>query len=98
MMEKLQRLAEAGITILPATEITSHYVFARDSYVALVERNGEEFGGIGSAGMLTGSGMAVLVQRGGHDYFVSRQYEQEATPEQVSELRRFAADLAGALQ
>ncbi len=98
MMEKLQRLAAAGISMLPAGEISSHYVFARGSFVALVERLPDGFGSIGSAGLLSGCGMAVLVQRDGHEYFVSRQSKLEATPEQVSGLRSFASDLAGALQ
>ena len=98
MMEKLERLAAAGISMLPATEISTHYVFARETFVALVERRPDGFGSIGSAGLLTGSGMAVLVERDGREYFVSRQSKVEALPEQVSALRSFAADLAGALK
>ena len=52
MTEKLQRLAAAGIQLLPAIEITTHYVFERDGFVALVERTGAGIGGVGSAGIL----------------------------------------------
>jgi hypothetical protein len=95
--EILERLAGAGIHLLPAVEITTHYVFERESFVALVERTAAGFGGVGSAGILTGSGFAALVRRGERSYFVAKGFEQEASPEQVEALRRFAADLKGAL-
>ena len=58
MTEVLERLVAAGIQLLPAVEITTHYVFERDGFVALVERTPEGFGGIGSPGLLTGTGFA----------------------------------------
>ena len=51
MTDKLEQLVAAGIQLLPATEITTHYIFERDGFVALVERSGEGFGGVGSAGL-----------------------------------------------
>jgi hypothetical protein len=96
--EILERLAAAGIQMLPAVEIATHYVFERDGFVALVERTPEGFGGIGSPGILTGNGFAALIQRGQHSYFIARNFEQEATEEQVIALRRFSADLKLALQ
>jgi hypothetical protein len=93
----LERLAAAGISLLPAVEITTHYVFERDGFVALVERTPDGFGGIGSPGILTGSGFAALIRRGERSYFVARGFEQEAQPEQADGLRRFAADLKSAL-
>jgi hypothetical protein len=95
--EKLERLAAAGIQLLPTIEITTHYVFERDGFVALVERTGAGFGGVGSAGILTGSGFAALVRRGERSYFIAKNFEQEARPEQVEALRSFAADLRAAL-
>ena len=97
MIDKLERLAAAGIHLLPAVEMTTHYCFERDGFVALVERSGEGFGGVGSAGILTGSGFAALVQRGERFYFVAKNFEQEAAPERVEALRRFSADLKSAL-
>ena len=96
MKEKLERLAAAGIQLLPAVEIATHYVFERDGYVALVERTADGFGGVGSAGILTGNGFAAWVQRGPRSYFVAKNFEQEAGPEQVEALRRFSADLRAA--
>ena len=98
MRKKLERLAAAGIQLLPAVEITTHYVFEREGFVALVERKPDGFGGVGSAGILTGSGFAALVRRGERSYFVARNFEQEAAPEQVTALRRFSSDLTGALE
>jgi len=97
VQERLERLAAAGIQLLPAVEITTHYVFERDGCVALVERSGDGFGGVGSAGILTGKGFAALIRRGERSYFVAKNFEQEARPEQVESLRRFSADLKAAL-
>src|ERR1700693_2906717 len=88
----LERLAAAGIQILPAIEIATHYVFGRDGFVALVERTPDGVGGIGSAGILTGSGFAPLILRGDRSYFVAKNFEQEATLAQVSSLKRFSLD------
>ena len=84
--------------MLPAVEIATHYVFERDGFVALVERTPEGFGGIGSAGILTGNGFAALIQRGQRSYFVARNFEQKATGKQVVALRGFSADLKSALR
>ncbi len=97
MTEKLERLVAAGIQLLPTVEITNHYVFERDGFVALVERNGEGFGGIGSAGRLTEKGIAPLVLRGASSFFVAKGLEQPATAEEVDQIRRFQADLKYAL-
>jgi len=95
--EKLERLAAAGIQLLPAMEITTHYIFERDGFVALVERTTDGFGGIGSAGILSGNGFAAWVERGARSYFIGKNFEQEARPEQVEALRSFSADLRAAL-
>ena len=97
MTEVLERLAAAGIQLLPTVEITTHYVFERGGFVALVERTPGGFGGMGSAGLLTGSGFAALIRRGDRSYFVAKNFEQEARPEEVETLKRFSADLEAAL-
>jgi len=95
--EILERLAAAGIQLLPAVEITTYYVFERDGFVALVERAPDGFGGVGSAGILTGSGFAALIRRGDRSCFVAKGFEQEAQPGQVEALKRFSTDLKQAL-
>jgi hypothetical protein len=96
--ETLERLAAAGIQLLPTTDITSHYVFERGGFVALVERLERGFGAIGSAGLLMDSGFAALVWRRGKPWFVAKDREYPAQDEQVAEVRRFSADLEAALR
>jgi hypothetical protein len=83
--------------MLPAVEVTTHYVFERDGFVSLVERTPDGFGGIGSAGILTGTGFAALIRRADRSFFVAKNFEQEAQPEQVESLKRFSLDLKTAL-
>ncbi|MFN3323810.1 MAG: hypothetical protein ACK5AZ_09970 [Bryobacteraceae bacterium] len=97
MTETLERLAALNIQILPAAEITTHFVFERDGFIALVERRQDGFGSIGSSGVLTEAGFAVLVWKQEEPYFVTRGYEQPANSHQVEGLRRFSADLKAAL-
>lgn len=91
--QQLARLAERGINLVPAVEITTHFIFERDGFVALVERRDEGFGAIGAPGLLVSGGFAALVWRGSEPWFVARAFEQRATDEQVEGIRRFAADL-----
>ncbi len=100
MLERqLERLAERGINLLPAVEITSHFIFERDGFVALVERKEDGFGNIGAPGLLVDEGgFAALVWRGDEPWFVARGHEQRATGEQVAAIRKFAHDLDWALK
>ncbi len=93
----LQRLADANIELLPTLELTTHFVFTRDGFVALVERRGEAFGNIGAPGILCEKGMAQLVWRTEIAYFVARGFERQATTEEVTLLRSFAQDLKNSL-
>jgi hypothetical protein len=99
MQEILDRLVAANIQLLPITQIERHWVFEREGFISLVERTKDGgFGGIGSAGLLTEKGMAVLTLRGERHFFVAKGFEQEATAEQVTKLRQFATDLTAALK
>ena len=93
-----EKLVASGIQLLPTSEIANHFLFERDGYVALVERRGEGFGGIGSAGLLSPAGFAPLVLRGDRYYFIARGFEQIASAEQVDQIRRFQSDLGRALE
>lgn len=98
MIEKLEKLVAAGIELIPSVEVTTHFIFQRDGFVALVERRGDGFGGVGSSGLLTEQGgLAPLVWRGEQAYFVGRGFEQQASSDDVARLRAFAADLAAAI-
>ncbi|MGH9674524.1 MAG: hypothetical protein ACRD44_15195, partial [Bryobacteraceae bacterium] len=97
-LEKLQRLAGAGIELVPLVEFPRHYVFTRDGFVALVERVGDGFAGVGAPGLFTEKGLlAMLVWRDGAAWFVAKNWERRATGDEVLSLRKFAADLARAL-
>lgn len=100
MTEVLEKLAAANIQLVPAG-IASHFIFERDGFVAFVERRAEPaenpFGNIGSPGLMTERGFAALVWRGEEAVFVGKGFEQAASTDQVAQIRRFAADLAGAL-
>jgi hypothetical protein len=93
VIEKLERLAAARINLLPAASITTHFIFERDGFVALVERKDDAFGRVGAAGLATEQGFAALLWRGEQAYFVGRGVEVAATPEQVAALRNFQRDL-----
>ena len=101
MIEILEKLAAAGIQIIPA-EITSHFILERDGFVAFVERRPDSiddaFGNIGAPGLMTERGYAALIWRGGQAFFAGKGFEQPASPEQVQKIRAFASDLENALR
>jgi hypothetical protein len=97
MTEKFQRLVDANIELLPIPEITTHFVFHRGGFAALVERVRDSFGRIGAAGLLTDKGLAALQWKGGDAFFVLKDFEQPATGIEVDRLRAFQRDLEAAL-
>ncbi|MCS7042386.1 MAG: hypothetical protein NZR01_06300 [Bryobacteraceae bacterium] len=98
ILERLERIAGLGISLIPAPEITTHFLFERDGFVVLVERRGEGFGGIGSPGKLVeGHGFAALVRRGSEDWFVARGSEWRAQPGEAEAARKLFTDLKAAL-
>lgn len=92
----LERLAAAGIQLL-TPDAKTHYLFARDNFVALVERRNDGVVNIGSTGMVTEAGLAFLVRREGQACFVSKGSETPAEPAQLEALARFSEDLMLAL-
>ena len=92
----LERLAALGIRLL-TPDAKTHYLFARDSFVALVERRGDGVVNIGSTGVWTEGGLAYLVWREGRPLFVGKGSELPAEAGQLAGLQRFSEDLASAL-
>ncbi|MGD0579010.1 MAG: hypothetical protein ABSC08_08785 [Bryobacteraceae bacterium] len=90
---QLERLAVAGIQILPIPELATHFVFEREDCVVLVERRGEGFGAIGSPGLLIAGGFAALVTRDGKDWFVGKGESRAAAGAEASSARRLYRDL-----
>lgn len=93
MEEILQKLVDHGIQLLPAAELTTHFVFERDGFIALVERRGNGLGHAGAPGLLCPQGMAQLIWRGERGFFVTKGFERLATADEVERLRSFGQDL-----
>jgi hypothetical protein len=94
ILAQLEALAAAGIRILPAPGVSSHFILERDGCVVLVERRGGGFGAAGSPGSLTAAGgFAALVDRGGAPWFVGKGESREASPEEAARARRLYADV-----
>jgi hypothetical protein len=79
LTDKLEKLAAAGIQIIPM-EITSHFILERDGFVAFVERRDDAFGNIGAPGLMTEKGYAALIWRGDQAFFAGKGFEQPASP------------------
>lgn len=93
LLAQLERIASAGIQILPVPEISSHFVLERNGCVVLVERRVDGFGGIGSPGSLSDRGFAALVLRDGRDWFIGKNESREATASEADEARRLYREL-----
>lgn len=98
LLGKLERIAAARIELIPDLKISTHYVFARDGFVSLVEKREGGFGNIGAPGMVNEHGFAALLWRGKRGVFVGRGFEVFATGEQVAAIRAFDRDLNEALR
>lgn len=98
VLRQLERMAAAGIEMIPAAEVGSHFVFAREGCVVLVERRGEGFGAVGSPGRLVEEGgFAALVRRNGEDWWVSKGEERRAEAGEAEAARQLFTDLKAAL-
>lgn len=98
MTGQLQRLAAAGIRLVPLEGLETHVLLERGGFAALVERKADGFGAAGSVGLLTEKGFAVLLWRGDNALFVAKGFEQPAGPNQIASLRRFDSELRAALK
>jgi hypothetical protein len=94
LLSQLERVADAGIQLLPLPQVATHYAFERGGFVILVEKRGEGFGGIGSPGLLAEAGFAPLVD----GRFVAKGWERKATADETAGMRQFLADLKAALK
>ena len=89
--EIADRLSARNIQVL--AEAKKHFLFARETCVALVERTEAGFGSIGSTGVMTESGLAYLVWRGDRAMLVGKSGEFPADSAHVEAIRRFSNDL-----
>jgi hypothetical protein len=97
LLAQLERIAAAGIQLLPTPQLPLHFVFERDGYVVLVERKGDGFGSVGSPGRLLPEGFAALIQRGSQAYFVAKGSETAASAEEAAAARLLFTQLKTAL-
>lgn len=98
LLAKLQRIAEAGIEMLPVAEMPNHFVFTRDGMAVLVERCGDGFGGVGSPGRITERGYEPLMSGGGVEAFVFKGREEAASAAEARAARSLLADLRSAIE
>jgi hypothetical protein len=105
VLHALEALASKKIELLPiqaqpggAGALDRHFVFFRAGFAALVERRPEGFGRIGTAGIVTEHGLAMLVNEADGPVFVLRGHKQAPEPGEIDELRQFQADLLLCLQ
>jgi hypothetical protein len=95
----LDRLQRRGFQLV-AFPLYANYVGVRKgncaALLAPVENGGMKL--FGEACYLVASGLSVRVQRAGRTCFAWKQNEVEATPERLTELAAFIAELAGALE
>ncbi len=98
MQQQLERLAGRGIEVAPMPGIKGFALCARGEFGALVAVSEAGFGQIGSTGLITPRGLAVLVWRGESALFVGKGGETPAGAEQVEALRKFSSDLRQALE
>ena len=94
-MSVAERLASLNIQI--AAEGQKHFLFVRETCVALVERTETGYGSIGSTGVMTESGLAYLVWREQVPVLAGKAGERPAEATQVEAIRRFSEDLKSAL-
>ena len=87
----------AGLNIQILAEAKKHFLFARETCIALVERTEAGLGSIGSTGVMMESGLAYLVWRGDRAMLVGKSGERPADPQQVEAIRRFSNDLKSGL-
>jgi len=93
----LERLAAAGIRLAPLPGVDSHFVLERSGFAVIAERREDTIGPRGASGRVTESGLAMLIWNGDQPSFVAQGSERPATPEEVAELRAFAAAVEQAL-
>ena len=98
MKDILERLEALEIRPVAGLELPRHMLFERNGFAALVPREGCGLAGAGAAGKILATGFGVLVWRGGAPFFQTKQETAPARPEDVEQLRRFAADLEAALR
>ena len=93
LISQLERLAAAGVQMIPVPELAAYFVLEREGCVVLVERRGEGFGAVGSPGVLLEGGFAALVSRDGKDWLIGKGETRAPSGGEASAARRLYRDL-----
>ena len=97
--EQLQRLYLAGFELQTFDRFPQAIGVLKDGYIAFLIPGGPEgLQILGNVGRRMGESLGPLVERGGRKVFVHKEEVIEATPEMISALDQFKAELKGLLR
>jgi len=97
--EQLQRIYAAGFELQTFDRFPQAIGVLKDGYIAFLIPGGPEgLQILGNVGRHMGESLGPLVERGGRKVFVHKEEMIEATPEMISALDQFKAELKGLLR
>jgi hypothetical protein len=96
--EQLQRLYLAGFELQTFDRFPNAIGILRDHCIAFLVPSSDGLQILGNVGWRMGESLGPLVEREGRKVFVHKQETIEATPERISVLERFRADLKALLR
>ena len=97
--EQFQRLYLAGFELQTFDRFPQAIGVLKDGYIAFLIPGGPEgLQILGNVGRRMGESLGPLVERGGRKVFVHKEEIIEATPEMISALDQFKAELKGLLR
>lgn len=91
--EQLQRLYAAGFGLQTFDRFPKAIGVLRDNCIAFLVPGPDGLQILGNVGWRMGESLGPLVERGGRKVFIHKQEILEATPERISILEKFRADL-----
>jgi hypothetical protein len=95
--EQLQRLYVAGFDLQTFDRFPKAIGVLRDNCVAFLVPGPDGLQILGNVGWRMGESLGPLVERNGRKVFVHKEETLEATPERISILEKFRADLKAIL-
>jgi hypothetical protein len=90
---KLERLLRAGFKFVTFEQFAHYLAVEKEGFVVLLELSGGKVREFGTMGYHMGSGIGVLVERGGRRVFVWKSEAVEATPELLATYTRVKEEL-----
>ena len=97
--EQLQRIYAAGFELQTFDRFPQAIGVLKDGYIAFLIPGGPEgLQILGNVGRRMGESLGPLVERSGRKVFMHKEEVIEATPEMISALDQFKAELKGLLR